>query len=169
MKWDMDNSCISEHTNTLRMFDEMFKDKKWKTANLDFYILGGAALLFHNLAPVVTMDIDVANRLTEEVKAIVDPFISDAGSEVTLLPKFFEQRLIPFKEDELKNIRVFILSREDLAVTKLYSWRQKDKDDLMKNNLLEACDIFVLRQIIVNEISPEWSKKLIERLESLYT
>ena len=131
MDWNFGNDLKSEQENTLILLDKQFENKQVRPS---FEILGGTALLLHDIEHIVTVDIDVANKLDEETRSIVEPLISDAASEVATLAKNYKQRLVPYKKELFKNIDVYLLSKEDLVITKLGAGRYKDVEDLTKKD-----------------------------------
>jgi len=163
--YDYSGTKESEQYNTLVMLDKAFsKQNKVKPI---FHILGGTALLFHGITAVVTIDIDTANRLEEKVKEVVEPFISDNASEVAILPKNYTSRLVPYKNDIFENIKVYILSLEDLAITKLGANRTKDIEDLVKVGLLDRCDYDLMYKIINEELSTHDASRVLITLSKL--
>lgn len=162
-EYDFSQSNASEQYNTLVLLDHEFGKQKLPVKP-KFYILGGTALLFHGIQAVVTIDIDTANRLSKEIKEVVEPFISDNASEVATLAKNYEKRLIPYKPEVFKNIKVYILSLEDIAITKLGAARHKDIEDLAKTPLLEMCNKQKLSDIISDEFDVETANKLMQQL-----
>lgn len=152
-----DDSCFAEQYNTLLLLDKQLEGRDVKPI---FHVLGGTALLFHKLNAVVTIDIDCANKLSDDIKAVVEPFISDAASDVTVLPKNYESRLVPIMQDKLKNMEVYILSIEDLVITKLYSCRFKDVEDLKCSGLFAKCDTSLLSRIIMEELPTDIAQKI---------
>ena len=167
MDWRLDDSLESEQLNTLILIDKLF-EKYPQGVNPVFHVLGGTALVFHGISSIATIDIDVANRLNDNVKSLVSDFISDNASEVATLPLRYETRLIPFHAESFKHIQVYLLSLEDLAITKLGSFRHKDKEDLVKTNFLQKVDYEKLIHIIHNEFKDEIVKsKILVNLASL--
>lgn len=164
--WDFGENNYAEQFNTLVLLDNTFEGMHLDVIPT-FYILGGTALLFHGISTVVTLDIDVANTLSDSVRNIVEPFISDNASEVAVLAKRYESRLVPYKADVFKNIKVFLLSIEDLVITKLGAGRFKDIEDLKRTNILDKCDYQKLTQIITTEFDTMLTSKLLIALESL--
>lgn len=132
-----------------------------------FHVLGGSALVFHGVSSVATIDIDVANKLNDKIRNLVDDFISDNASEVAVLPKRYMNRLVPFHAEEFKHITVYLLSLEDLVVTKLGSFRHKDKEDLTKTDLMQKVNYDKLLEIIREEFDEEMKSNLLVRLASL--
>ena len=167
MDWRLDDSLESEQLNTLILIDKLF-EKYPQGINPVFHVLGGTALVFHGISSIATIDIDVANRVNDNVKSLVSDFISDNASEVATLPCHYESRLIPFHAENFKHIQVFLLSLEDLAITKLGSFRHKDKEDLVKTNFLQKVDYEKLIHIIHHEFKDEIVKsKILVNLASL--
>lgn len=164
--YDYTDSNTSEQYNTLVLLDNVLAKHSIRVRP-EFHILGGTALLFHGVSAVVTIDIDTANRLTDEVKAVVEPFISDNASEVATLAKNYKQRLVAYKPEIFKNIDVYILSLEDIVITKLGAGRHKDIEDLTKTDLLKKCDYSKLFNIINTEFATQDASNLLIKLSTL--
>ena len=158
MDWNFGNDLKSEQENTLILLDKQFENKQVRPS---FEILGGTALLLHEIEHIVTVDIDVANKLDEETRSIVEPLISDAASEVATLAKNYKQRLVPYKKELFKNIDVYLLSKEDLVITKLGAGRYKDVEDLTRTSILRDVDINKITAIINNEFDTMTASKLL--------
>lgn len=161
-----DDSVESEQLNTLILLDNVFAKKDLKAKPV-FHILGGTALAFHGFKAVVTIDIDTANALPTHVKDVVEPFVSDNASEVAILASGYKERLIPYKSEVFKHIEVYLLSIEDLVITKLGASRYKDVDDLTKNGLLKKCDYDKLFSIINTELDTQTASTLLVKLSTL--
>ncbi len=161
-KFKDDNSA--EQHNTLIMLDAMFAEMKigYKP---EFILCGGTALLFQGIITVATIDIDTATKLSDSVSELVTPFISDAAAEVILLPTGYKDRLFRYEKDLFDNMEIYCLSLEDLVITKLYAWRHKDKEDLVKTSLLERVDKSKVKTIIEEEVDTIYYSKLTARLE----
>lgn len=151
MNYDYSDTNTAEQYNTLLLLDETISKKNLNIV-VTFHILGGTALLFHGMSSVSTIDIDVANSLSSTVKDIVEPFVSDNASEVATLAKNYKERLIPYKENEFKNLKVYLLSLEDLVITKLGAGRHKDFEDLKLTGIMQNVNYNLLTEIINNEI-----------------
>lgn len=160
-----DDTNYAEQFNTLLVIDAAFANNKH--ARPEFHILGGTALVFHGLQFEMTIDIDTANRINENVKNIVGELINDNASEVATLAKNYTTRLIAFHPEVYTNIDVYILSIEDLVITKLGGWRIKDQDDLRKSKLMEACNLDKLYTIMHEELDGETYGKLLQRLATV--
>lgn len=158
MNWNFDSDLKSEQENTLILLDQQFESYPVRPV---FNILGGTALLLHGIEHVVTIDIDIANKMDDKVRAIVDPFISDNASEVATLAKNYDKRLVPYKPDLFENIGVYLLSKEDLVITKLGAGRYKDIEDLTKTSILRDIDINKIMEIINTEFPTTVASKLL--------
>ena len=161
MDWNFGNDLKSEQENTLILLDKQFENKQVRPS---FEILGWTALLLHDLEHIVTLDIDVANKLDEETRSIVEPLISDAASEVATLAKNYKQRLVPYKKELFKNIDVYLLSKEDLVITKLGAGRYKDVEDLTRTSILRDAEIDDITEIINSEFDAMTSSALLMKL-----
>lgn len=161
-----DESNSSEQYNTLLMLDAAFEKNKTGIRPV-FHLLGGTALLFHGVTAVATIDIDTANRLSNSVRRIVEPFVSDNASEVAVLASNYTKRLVPYKEDIFVHIKVYILSIEDLVITKLGAGRVKDIEDLTRTDILQRCDFCKLYTIMKEELPCDTCSKLMEKLAML--
>lgn len=161
MYWNFGDDLKSEQENTLILLDKQFENRQVRPS---FEILGGTALLLHGIEHVVTVDIDVANKLDEEVRSIVEPLISDAASEVATLARNYKQRLVPYKKELFKNIDVYLLSKEDLIITKLGAARYKDVEDLTRTSILKDADINDITEIINSEFDAMTSSALLMKL-----
>lgn len=166
LKYDYSETAEAEQYNTLVLLDLAIGKAKLQSVP-QFHILGGTGLVFHNILHISTVDIDTANTLSKEVKAIVEPFISDNASEVALLPKNYQDRLVPYKPDCFSNINVFVLSLEDIIITKLGSWRHKDVEDLSKTNVMDIVDYSKLFSIINSELEPAVASDLLIKLTKI--
>lgn len=167
MDWRLDDSLESEQFNTLVLVDKLFERYPQGIVPV-FHILGGTALVFHGVTSVSTIDIDVANRLDSNVKSLVSDFVSDNASEVATLAKRYEMRLIPFHDGDFRHISVRLLSPEDLVITKLGSFRHKDKEDLTKTSIMQMVDYDKLLTIIREEFDDEQIRsRLLVNLASL--
>ena len=84
MYWNFGDDLKSEQENTLILLDKQFENRQVRPS---FEILGGTALLLHDIEHVVTVDIDVANKLDEEVRSIVEPLILRSPPAREIVPK----------------------------------------------------------------------------------
>lgn len=163
--YSYEDSVEAEQNNTLLMIDALLARENIHDTAL--YILGGTALLFHHVTDSVTVDIDVANKLSKDVLEATSPFISDNASEVAVLATNYKDRSIPYHVGDYSHIRVFLLSIEDLIVTKLGSSRIKDLDDLRYSKIMCKCDTELLESIINNELDSNDQTYVKEKLKLL--
>lgn len=166
VQYKQEDTLFAEQHNTLVMIDEII-GKAHLSMQPVFEILGGTALLLHGVEAVFTVDIDLANRQSDEVKALIEPFVSDMASTVVKLPVKYKDRLVRYPEGEFDNIQVYILSIEDLVITKLAAWRPKDIEDLTKTGLFNMCDFSKLTSIINGEFEVAQASELLLRLASI--
>lgn len=165
-EYKYDKSLASEQHNTLVMLDAALA-KADLAMRPSFEILGGTAMTFHSIDAVFTVDIDLANKQQKQVKEIVEPFVSDMAADVATLPRNYRERLVPYSGGEFESFDVYLLSIEDLVITKLGSWRVKDQEDLAKTDILKKADLRKVQQIINTEFKPDMASKLLVRFSSI--
>lgn len=163
MSYIEDDSLYAEQFNTLLLVNEIVKREKLDYTPV-FELLGGTALLLHGVKSVFTVDIDCANKMTENVSNLVEGFISDMASEVVTLPRLYQTRLRVFEQDRFDSIAILLLSMEDLIVTKLVAFRSKDKEDLIATSILDDCNIALVKSIIEKEVPKNMVQKLTNNL-----
>lgn len=160
----LEESVESELISNLIIVNEIMR-KQDIEVDPEFYILGGAALIFHGLSKRITMDIDTANKIEDNVKELVGEFISDNASEVVVLGRGYKERAVRFRENEFSCISVYLLSQEDLIVSKLISGRKKDIDDLVNSSILTKSNIAKAKSIIKLEYDERVVETLLKRLD----
>lgn len=148
--YDTEDTVKAELNNNLTIINEIVRNKKIKGIP-EFFILGGAALVFHNLNYKSTLDIDTANRISSDIRKEVELFIDDAASEVAILPYFYQNRAKIYRED-LDCIKVYILSEEDLVINKILCGRRKDFSAVKTSGILKRIDRRLLNEIVENEL-----------------
>lgn len=145
----------------------------YENRHFEMVIVGGSALAVMNILPDqrFTHDIDVL-RIASEIEHLLARFDmnTDVSTFLYQYPEGWESRKIrvPF---EGMCLEVFTLSNEDLAITKMLSWRDSDRDDLKGMVAADKID-FVLLENILNDVTEvqvnlnedEW-KQLKERYE----
>jgi hypothetical protein len=154
----------------------------------DMYLLGRAALMVRYQFSLATKDIDIVEMRNSELEAKAIE-LAGQGSELTRtlglyleqvspglppLPGGFARRCEEI-HGEWKVLRVWVLEAHDLAVTKLKSFRAKDRQDLQMlcdRGLLNAArlresldEAFPLRSqkpedAEIDPDNPDWSKAL---------
>lgn len=158
------DDCWTEQYNTLLLLDKIMENKSYKE-KVKLYICGGTALLFHNILDIVTIDIDVCVRLDREVLDDVEPFVNDMAAGVVVLTMNWKKRAIRYKEEDFKNFEVYLMSLEDLIISKLAAWRYKDKEDLKCVDKLCHIRIHDVCKLIDTEIGSDMRSELHSRLE----
>lgn len=153
-----EDTVEAELNNNLTIINCIVDTKKLNSKPV-FYILGGAAMVFHGLNYKSTLDIDTANRLSTELMEQVSEFIDDGASMVSLLPNNYVSRAIRIRED-LTNIEVYILSLEDLLITKLHCGRRKDFKAIHDTKLLHKVNKVLLQKIIATELVKQDSEQI---------
>lgn len=137
--YSLQNDVESELKNSLVVIDALISEMHLQYKP-EFYVLGGAALVFYKLTDRPTLDIDTANSIDTKVRDLVDIFISDQASSVAVLGVGYQKRAVQFMS-ELKAIKVYLLAQEDLIITKMMTSRRKDIDDLLKSKILSARNV----------------------------
>lgn len=170
--YSLDDSVLSELRNNLVIVNALVSQAHLKSKP-EFFILGGAALVFYNLTKRATLDIDTVNRIDDNIRNDVSMFISDQASNVVKLNPKYKDRLVPYMT-ELSDIRVYLISQEDLIITKLYSGRKKDIGDLLESDILTVNNINSVVEILNNEYPSDiamrytaYIKKLLKKKENL--
>lgn len=155
--YSLGDSIRDELHNNLIIVDSIVGEMQLQTVP-EFYILGGAAMVFYNLMDRLTLDIDIVNSLDMPLREKVDTFISDQASAVTILGSGCLGRMIPYAE-YLQNIKVYLLAQEDIIITKLMSNRRKDIADLLDSKILTAAN----EQKVINVLEKEYPDYIADR------
>lgn len=137
--------------NLIEVIHEMEEvTKLFKLEPFDIYIIGGSACVLGKYTNRATLDIDFIDLGYPSKYGKAFSLLRDYDMleyESTILSPTYKQRAI--KLNEFKYINVFILSMEDVAVSKIIRLSEKDIEDL--NQIVPKCDKEVLNNII-NEI-----------------
>lgn len=163
--YKMEDTIKAELNNNLTIVNAILERQKLKIKP-EFYILGGAALVFHDLDYKSTLDIDTANRIYSEVRDLVSDFIDDAASEVSVLAFNYKSRAKLIRED-LTSMNTFILSEEDLCISKLLSGRRKDYNSVVNCGILKRIKYDTMMQIATTELEKDSREALITILGRL--
>lgn len=126
------------------------------TDKLRFVILGGTALLLYNKNPRVTSDIDVIYFESEEINK---SSIKDVLKGYNISPNIKNVMQFPFKEEIFKrmkpisvtgvqfdNLDAYLASKEDVILSKLFSTRIEDEQDLIKTDIMDDADMDYVRK-----------------------
>ena len=108
---------------------------------LDMIISGGSSFLLKGLGNKFTLDIDTLTGLDENVAEFLESFaINNHALEVTKLPAGYEQRLVRFKS-KCKVFDLYVLSNEDLVLSKLGRCSSDDVADILNTGILDITDL----------------------------
>ena len=140
---------------------------------LEMTIVGGSALLIMDLTQNAryTTDIDVLSASPEVLGLLARYDINtDVSTFLYKYPEGWKKRRVRVPFDGLA-LNVYALSTEDLAITKLLSWRDIDKQDLLNLYTAKSIDLDKLKSILdeitelqINLDEKEW-RTLLGRLE----
>lgn len=124
--------------------------KFFKLESFDIYILGGSACVLGGYTNRATVDIDFidldyASKYGKAFSLLRDYDMLEYQS--TILSPSYKTRAI--KLEEFKYINVYILAREDVAVSKIIRLAEKDLEDL--DQIVPLCNTKLLNEII-NEV-----------------
>lgn len=121
--------------------------KLFKLEPFDIYLIGGSACMLGEYTTRATMDVDFVDLGYPAKYGKVFVLLRDYDMleyESTLLSPTYKERAI--KLEEFKYINVYILSKEDVAISKIIRLAEKDIEDL--NQIIPNCNKKVLNEII---------------------
>lgn len=121
--------------------------KLFKLEPFDIYIIGGSACILGEYTNRATLDIDFVDlgypaKYGKAFSLLRDYDMLEYQS--TILSPTYQKRAI--KLDEFNYINVYILSKEDVVVSKIIRLAEKDIEDL--NQIIPKCDKKLLNSII---------------------
>lgn len=134
----------------------------FKLEPFDIYIIGGGACILGEYTTRATLDIDFIDLGYPAKYGKVFVLLRDYDMleyQSTILSPTYKERAI--KLQEFKYINVYILSKEDIVVSKIIRLADKDLEDL--NEIMPYCNKEVLKSIIEEVLKREdlfESKKL---------
>lgn len=141
--------------NLLEVLHEMEEVTKFfKLEPFDIYLIGGSACMLGEYTTRATMDVDFVDLGYPAKYGKVFVLLRDYDMleyESTLLSPTYKERAI--KLENFKYINVYILSKEDVAISKIIRLAEKDIEDL--NQIIPKCDIKTLNKIIDEIINRE--------------
>ena len=139
--------------NLIEVLHEMEEvTKLFKLEPFDIYILGGSACMLGAYTSRATMDIDFIDLGYPSKYGKAFALLRDYDMleyESTILSPTYKQRAVKLENFEF--INVYILSKEDVAVSKIIRLAEKDIEDL--NQIVPACNKKILNEIIEEIIS----------------
>ena len=124
--------------------------KLFKLEPFDIYLIGGSACMLGEYTTRATMDVDFVDLGYPAKYGKVFVLLRDYDMleyESTLLSPTYKERAI--KLEDFKYINVYILSKEDVAISKIIRLADKDIEDL--NQIIPKCDTKMIN-IIIDEI-----------------
>lgn len=137
--------------NLIEVLHEMEEVAKlFKLEPFDIYIIGGGACILGKYTTRATMDIDFVDLGYPAKYGKVFVLLRDYDMleyQSTILAPSYQSRAE--KLEEFQYIHVYILSREDIVVSKIIRLAEKDMEDL--EQLMPKCDKKLLNDII-NEV-----------------
>lgn len=127
-----------EVQENLEMVDTYLRDMFPQMDKLKLTITGGSSFLLKGLKNKFTLDIDTISELDEDVAMFLESFaINNHAREVTVLPSGFNERLVKF-EGGFKTLEVYLLSNEDLVISKLGNrCSEDDIQDILDTKILD--------------------------------
>jgi len=137
--------------NLLEVLHEMEEvTKLFKLEPFDIYIIGGSACILGEYTNRATLDIDFVDLGYPAKYGKAFALLRDYDMleyQSTILSPTYKDRAVKLGEFEF--INVFILSKEDVVVSKIIRLEEKDIEDL--DQIMPNCDKKILNTII-NEI-----------------
>lgn len=137
--------------NLLEVLHEMEEvTKLFKLEPFDIYIIGGSACILGEYTNRATLDIDFVDLGYPAKYGKAFALLRDYDMleyQSTILSPTYKDRAVKLGEFEF--INVFILSKEDVVVSKIIRLAEKDIEDL--DQIMPNCDKKILNTII-NEI-----------------
>ena len=141
--------------NLLEVLHEMEEvTKLFKLEPFDIYLIGGSACMLGEYTTRATLDVDFIDLGYPSKYGKVFVLLRDYDMleyESTLLSPTYKERAI--KLNEFKYINVYILSKEDIAISKIIRLAEKDIEDL--NQIIPNCNKEILNTIIKEIINRE--------------
>ena len=130
---------------TLHEMEEV--TKLFKLKPFDIYIIGGSACILGEYTTRATLDIDFVDLGYSAQYGKVFTLLKDYDmleyQSTILSPRYMERAE---KLEEFKYINVYILSKEDIAISKIIRLAQKDIEDL--DEIIPTCNKEKLNTII---------------------
>ena len=141
--------------NVVEILHEMEEvTKLFKLEPFDIYIIGGGACILGEYTTRATLDIDFVDLGYPAKYGKVFTLLRDYDMleyQSTILSPKYKERATKLKE--FKYINVYILSKEDVAVSKIIRLAQKDIEDL--DQIIPNCNKKILNDIIQEVLNRE--------------
>ena len=141
--------------NLIEVLHEMEEvTKLFKLEPFDIYIIGGSACMLGEYTTRATLDVDFVDLGYPSKYGKVFVLLRDYDMleyESTILSPAYKERAAKLKE--FKYINVYILSKEDVAISKIIRLAPKDLEDL--EQIIPNCNKEILNNIINEVINRE--------------
>lgn len=141
--------------NLIEVLHEMEEvTKLFKLEPFDIYIIGGSACMLGEYTTRATLDVDFVDLGYPSKYGKVFVLLRDYDMleyESTILSPTYKERATKLKE--FKCINVYILSKEDVAISKIIRLAPKDLEDL--EQIIPNCNKEILNNIINEVINRE--------------
>lgn len=141
--------------NLIEVLHEMEEvTKLFKLEPFDIYIIGGSACMLGEYTTRATLDVDFVDLGYPSKYGKVFVLLRDYDMleyESTILSPTYKERAT--KMEEFKYINVYILSKEDVAISKIIRLAEKDLEDL--EQIIPNCNKEILNSIIDEVINRE--------------
>lgn len=137
--------------NIIEVLHEMEEvTKLFKLEPFDIYIIGGSACILGEYTTRATIDVDFIDlgypSKYGKVFAMLRDYDMLEYESIILSPNYKERAI---KLEEFEYINVYILSKEDVAISKIIRLADKDNEDL--EQIIPKCNKNTLNKII-NEV-----------------
>lgn len=141
--------------NLIEVLHEMEEvTKLFNLEPFDIYIIGGSACMLGEYTTRATLDVDFVDLGYPSKYGKVFVLLRDYDMleyESTILSPTYKERAT--KMEEFKYINVYILSKEDVAISKIIRLAPKDLEDL--EQIIPNCNKEILNNIINEVINRE--------------
>lgn len=135
-----------------RIFEMEKVAKLFELDGFDMYLLGGAACILGDYTERATrdfdfIDLDYSSRLGKAFVQLRD--FDMLEYESTLISPRYKDRAT--KLNQFKHINVYLLSSEDIIVSKIIRLEEKDREDI--DELIKIANIELLNKVIEEVLS----------------
>lgn len=141
--------------NLLEILHEMEDvTKLFKLEPFEIYIIGGSACILGEYTTRATLDVDFVDLGYPAKYGKVFTLLRDYDMlefQSTILSPNYKKRAL--KLDEFKYINVYILSKEDIVISKIIRLESKDIEDL--DEIIPKCNKEILNKIIDEVLNRE--------------
>lgn len=146
----MDNNKAKEFLNS--QLEILNQDLFERDAKADLVLIGGfaAKYLLEEFRPTIDLDFMVG-KLVNETPSTFNELLENNGMEAVTVVEIPPIEEIEFHETlRYSNLTVSIPAIEYLAISKIFTTRQKDEDDLVDEKLLAHCDPELLSEMLID-------------------